>query len=330
MHKKISLNKVALVLFVLGIISNLGNLFLSHIAFRKAEQAYREINCPSTILYSDRVIKTWRIVDLNDYTNVAQNYKKQCLQFQAALDLEVDGKMSEAIVAYNNFLIRYGFRAGNPLVEAAQQRIKTIFQFSTPKALEQQKLCDNFNLLEDSDLIPEGFNWASLYLDCARMLAEQKSPKANFIYEKFVAAHPNHPLVPQAKAEWAQSMIVTNKGQEAGKLPPLGEFGRAKDGTTTLMITNESPLPIRIFLDGPESRVEELERCPSCRKYSLRPSSCSGQGTTGTYKINPGQYDVLVRFLDGERVVPYEGNWEFKANTIHGHCFFIVLGFQKD
>lgn len=327
--KRISLKKLALALLALGLASNLGSLILGHFAFQKAKRAYQEVNCPLTILHSERVIKAWRIIRIGNYTATAQDYKKQCVRFQAALDLEADGRTSEAIVAYNNFLIRYEFIEGNLLAKSARERIKTLFEFSRPKALEKQELCESFNLLESSDLIPKNSDWAPLYLSCARMLAKEDFFKASLIYEKFVAAYPNHSLVSQAKTEWADLMVVaTQKAEEAGELPPVKQSGRTKDGKTILVITNESPLPMRIFLSGPDSRVEELGRCSSCFKHFVSPKSCSGKGTTGTYTISPGQYDVVTQHLDGEYVTPFRGTWELKASAIHSSCFFIVTKYK--
>lgn len=322
-HRELPVDKIAIAVSLLAVACSFGSLLLDRFTYQKAEQAYREANCPVAILRFNRIIKAWRIVDMGNHVDVAQRHKSECDRFQAALDREAAGEISAAIVAYNNFIIRYGTRTGNPLVKAARDRVKSLFKFSNPKALANQELCGNFSAVEENALIPEEPSWAPLYLSCARMLANQEPLKANPIYENLVKKYPDSPLVSEAKAEWARSMLATT--EEAEKLPPVRRVGLASNKLSILEIRNESPLPMRLFLSGPEGSVEEIERCPSCiKQFAKFPDICPEKGPVERYELKPGSYRVLTQPFNGEHVIPYKGIWELKAGTIYSTCFFIV------
>ena len=322
-RKEFPVDKIAIAVSVLAVTCSFGSLLLDRLTYQKAEQAYQQAHCPVAILRFNRIIKAWRIVDMGNHIDIAQRHRSECIRYQAALDLEAAGEISAAIVAYNNFIIRYGTRIGNPLVKAARDRVKSLFKFSNPKALGNQELCGNLSAVEENALIPEDPSWAPLYLSCARMLANQEPLKANPIYENFVKKYPDSPLVSEAKAEWARSMLATT--EEAEKLPPVRRVGLASNKLSILEIRNEGPLPMRLFLSGSEDRVEEIERCPSCvKQFAKVPDICPEKGPVERYELKPGSYRVLTQRVSGEYVIPYKGIWELKAGTIYSTCFFIV------
>ncbi len=89
---------------------------------------------------------------------------------------------------------------------------------------------------------------------------------------------------------------------------------------------NSSPNGIRIAFTGTESRVEEIELCKNCIKYTPQnvPTFCSEQGITKTYTLKPGKYKILVLSNDGSRVNPYKGNWDLESGGFYPNCFYII------
>jgi hypothetical protein len=212
------------------------------------------------------------------------------------------------------------------LVNAARDRVKSLFEKNKPAKLATPELCDNLNQLS-SNLIPQpNTNLPPLYVACAEEYASLKAyDKASRMYESFLDKYPKHSLASQVKSAWARTLVAQAKEEGAGNLPAPERSGSNGGGPPVVTIRNDSPEPMRIVFSGSEGRIEELEKCSSCEKYLGKgPESCPNQGPVGRYALKPGDYDVVVKAIDNQRVSPFKGTWSMDSGWTYTNCFYII------
>lgn len=292
--------------------------------YNKGHEAYRRVDCTVASNYFDRVINGWRIVDFGGLATRAQQEKSECLAFKPVLEQEQKGNLGQALVAYNGFLSDY--KADSELVDAARDRVKSLFAKNKPEKLATKSLCDNLKRLQP-DLIPESeTTLPPLHFACGETYTNLKDyNKAAVIYESFLDTYPDHALAPQAKTAWAKTLVAQAKQEGAGNLPAPQRTGSTGGGPPVVTIRNDSPEPMRIVFSGPEGRIEELEACPTCQKYvGQGPKSCPNQGPVGNYTLKAGEYDVVVKSRGDKLVRPFKGTWSMNTGWTYTNCFYIV------
>jgi hypothetical protein len=317
-------NTLLLVLAVAAVGYSSVRFFLDRSDYSKGNEAYRRVNCSVATGYFDRVINGWRIADIGGYASLAQQEKSECLAFKPAFDQEQAGEISPAIIAYKNFISNH--QTDSFLVNAARDRVKSLFEKTKPETLATPKLCDNLSQLK-TDLIPQpDQTLPPLYFACAEKYASVKAyDKATAMSESFLNDYPQHALAPQVKAAWAKSLVAQAKEEGAGDLPAPQRSSSTAGGSPTVTIRNDSPEPMRIVFSGPEGRIEELEGCTTCQEYAgTGPESCPNQGPVGEYALQPGEYDVVVKSTGSKRVNPFKGTWTMNAGSTYTNCFYIV------
>ncbi len=65
-------------------------------------------------------------------------------------------------------------------------------------------------------------------------------------------------------------------------------------------------------------KFEEIGTCRDCVKVVNKPPKlCPHKRPVGRYTLEPGQYDVAVKFTadDGNPVNPWAGNWSLEAGA---------------
>jgi tetratricopeptide (TPR) repeat protein len=191
---------------------------------------------------------------------------------------------------------------------------------TNPIACTESESIKNSIIARRNDLIP------SLYYHCGQTYEQHKDwEKAKTMYEGFLAGYPGHILAVDVEAGLARSIVALAQDSSAGSIPEPEVSGSTGSAQTEVIIQNYSPERIRIVFSGPDSRVEELEACPTCGKYSLfGPAYCPEGGPVGHYTLTPGQYEVVVESLSATETTPWTGNWSLVSGDQYSSCFVIV------
>lgn len=92
-----------------------------------------------------------------------------------------------------------------------------------------------------------------------------------------------------------------------------------------MVIQNDSPEKMQIIFSGPQPRFEELAPCADCQTYTTSniPEFCPEQGPVGTYTLEPGTYEVVVKSVGGVSVTPFTGTWTLQDGSEYFNCFYI-------
>jgi hypothetical protein len=119
--------------------------------------------------------------------------------------------------------------------------------------------------------------------------------------------------------------VADAKASGAGEIAAPERSGSTDSASTLVVIQNDSPERLRLVFSGPEARIEELETCGACARYSLvGPAFCPEKGPIGRYTLQPGEYEVLVEAISDEGVTPFTGTWPLGEGGEYYTCFFIV------
>lgn len=191
---------------------------------------------------------------------------------------------------------------------------------ANPFSCEETEALKNSVIAQRNDFMP------TLYYQCGRT-SEKNADWVNAIaaYEKFLAEYPNHALATDVETALARSIVTQSQANSAGEIPAPERSGTTGSQLTEVVIQNDSPERLRIVFSGPEARVEELEACPTCMKYTgTGPLYCPELGPIGRYTLMPGQYDVVVQAISDSGVTPWTGKWDLSTGDEYSQCFYIV------
>ncbi len=301
------------------------NSLLLHWHYQKGNHAYEQADCQSAIPELDKAINQGGAIDFNDNKDRAKAQKSECLKLQTALQKEAKAQLLPALLDYNNFVKAH---PRSPLVETAKIHSQELFSPNNLPSLAQHTICSNIITFVERELIPNTEEVIpALYKNCGQNYAKAKQyDQAMTMYETFLKEYPNHSFVATIKKDLGTIMIADARQKGAGQLPPAVPSGLTIDGTTTVQIRNESPYPLRIVLNGPESQFQEIPACKDCQKRSASAEleSCPNQGPVINLTLKPGNYDIVAKSIVGENVNPYVGNWTLGKGYQYDNCFFIV------
>ena len=207
--------------------------------------------------------------------------------------------------------------------------MRHLFQKAKIDSLASLNVCDRLGVIASSKLLPKSDDHLQLlYVKCGKVYEENKSyERANFIYEKFLKEYPKHPLTENVKQSLARTTVADIRGRGARHIESPGRTGTTADGSTVIEIENTSPAKMRIIFSEPTYKFEEIGTCRDCVKVVNKPPKlCPHKGSVGRYTLEPGQYDVAVKFTadDGNPVNPWAGNWSLEAGAEYKSCFFII------
>jgi tetratricopeptide (TPR) repeat protein len=236
------------------------------------------------------------------YSNCGQAYDTE----QAYLD---------SFAMYKALLINY---PDHPLASSAETAF--LYNLST---CERYQALEKTNIAERADFFPR------LFYACGKAYtASQDYRQAIGMFEQFQSAYPGHSLASEVEAALAQAIVAEAKTSNVAEIPEPERTGFTSAGNTVVIIQNDSPEQLRIAFSGPESRIEELDACDSCKNYSIvGPVFCPEEGPIGRYALAPGEYDVVVEAIGDRGVTPFKGEWALGSGDEYFSCFFIVTTF---
>jgi hypothetical protein len=146
------------------------------------------------------------------------------------------------------------------------------------------------------------------------------------IYQRFVTAYPNHPDFATVEAQLAKAAVAEARAAGAGEIaPPMAVGDGSGSGAAVVVIQNDSREELSLVFSGPDARFETLAPCAECEDYvGSGPEFCPELGPIGTYEVPPGTYDVVVKSISDEGVIPFTGSWELAAGEEYYSCFFLI------
>jgi hypothetical protein len=291
--------------------------------FEPGMKAYTAGKCEQAIADFNEVIGD-RKPD-TDTDTVAQSIAKreECQIYRAFLTNV--GKPVELLGSASEFAQKY---PNSALLEAIRQSTNLNLDPNQVKSWAGTTACQKMDAIEKANLIPQNDRTLpELYQHCGDLLVSQKqAAQGAGLYEQFLHKFPKHSAEAAVKKAYAAVLVSEAKAKGSGTIAAPGQSGVTADGSTEVTIQNDSQVPMRIVFSGPTPRVEELPRCKDCQSYTTEnaPSACPEKGPIGTYVLNPGDYEVLVKSYGGQFVRPFTGNWGLNAGTAYKHCFYIV------
>ncbi len=177
---------------------------VDRINYNKGHYAYIQADCISAINHFDSVINGWRLFDVGEFSSLAQQEKTECPKFQEAVDKQQAGELSDAIIAYADFV--YNFKNGL-LVNTAYKRGATIFKQTQPSVLATPKLCGSINyILENGIITNKDDSLPPFYLACGQAYEKIGDHENSYaMYELLLNEYPNHSV-----ANEAESLLLIN------------------------------------------------------------------------------------------------------------------------
>lgn len=330
--------------------------------FEAAVQAYEAGDC-------NQAIAGFKSFDGNPEV---EKVRRQCRDYQA-IDPATQ-KPSEALAKAMQFLKAHPSNAfsstrkeaslGNPLDSGLKQQFNAHLKPDRITDWLSMEVCQELKptqtllpvdlLLETSSILPQSEeSLPRLYHSCGNFLVASKEVSAGIaLFELFLNKFPKHPYLNSVKRDHAMALIQDAKRTPTGEIPAPIATDTTNDGSTQLVVRNDSPHALRIVFAGPTSQVEEIPACKDCKDYTqaTAPSSCPNKGPVKTYKLEPGGYQVLVKAISSKNwdasklgvkeltqaelkqstevagVRPFTGDWSFGMGQKYQSCFFLIRG----
>ncbi|HEY9074992.1 MAG TPA: hypothetical protein VIO61_00515 [Anaerolineaceae bacterium] len=187
--------------------------------------------------------------------------------------------------------------------------------------------CQNLSALREILPAASKASWMpDLYRSCAQSAEKEGDYNgAVTLYDAFLADYPAHPAAAQVKEALAKAIIAGAKRSGASTLPDPTRSGAASSGTSVIVVRNDAPVRLRIAISGPETRIEEMDACATCQKYTgIGPLTCPNKGPVARYTVKPGEYAVVVQSISDGKVTPFSGTWKLTSGQEYSSCFYIV------
>lgn len=260
----------------------------------------------------------------SDVALQAQAELQECNELLEADRAGAEGRPAEALLGYSAFLQRY---PDGPLALPALGRAQTLSDQSAAEDLASLELCASFDTLrEQAILADDPAILPPLMLACgAAYEADENFSEALVTYDRVRGEFPDY-NPDEVQLALARAAVAEARALGAGGLPApqaVGSSGEA-GGQVTVVIQNDSPERLRIVFSGPDVRVEELGACEECARFTSDDiEACPELGPVGRYVLAPGDYDVVVKSVEGQ-VNPFQGSWTLESGQEYNSCFFIV------
>ena len=105
----------------------------------------------------------------------------------------------------------------------------------------------------------------------------------------------------------------------------LGEWpAQALNGQGEVLIANQSPYDMTIFLDGPVAETMSIPACVDCVVYDspAQFEGCRNDTPVDTVTLPPGNYRVEITWA-GE-ALPAAGHWTIVPDAFYGSCWYVT------
>lgn len=291
-------------------------------SYNNGTQAYKQANCDLALFELNKFLELSSVDEAYEQLSRAKTIKSECNLLNSISIQEQSGKPALGLAASAEFVQLYPHSS---LIDPLRQKTTALLAQHKVNALAQRSSCEKLEALIKTNLIPPS-NQPHFYQACGQVFEKNGMySQATAFYEQFLDQFPNHQLTTDVKQDYAQALYDEAQAKGAGTIPPPRQSGSTGDGSTVVEIRNDSPENMRIVFGGPTPRVEELEPCQSCEKFTgAPPITCPSKGPVGRYIVDPGDYQIIVKSISNSTVTPYTGDWSLAANTRYLNCFYIV------
>ncbi|MCL4263017.1 MAG: tetratricopeptide repeat protein [Anaerolineae bacterium] len=260
----------------------------------------------------------------DDIKNPALMHIATCTRFEQLVASQNGGDVAGALVGYDDLMKDY---SSSPLQPTIENQAKTVFT-AAPAQVANLTTCDRLDsYLTRSWLPDQETNLPLYYQACGQAYtAAGDYTSAVEVYQRFVTAYPNHPDYGNVEAQMAKAAVAEARAAGAGEIAPPTAVGNGSgSGPAVVVIQNDSREELSLVFSGPEARFETLEPCAECQDYfGSGPEFCPELGPIGTYEVPPGTYDVVVKSISDEGVIPFTGVWDLTAGEEYYSCFFLI------
>ena len=208
--------------------------------YKKGHQAYQQFDCAEAINYYEKALNTSNWFKYGDTYSLAGPEKSECAAFLEGENKQQSEDFSGALIAFNSFMTNF---AASPLVEVARNKVESIFNENEPGNFVNEELCKQIDQLLLNDLVPQpDANLPGVYFACGQQYEKTEIYwEAIDFYEQFLSGYPDHPLASEVKSALLRSIVANAKMNGAGNLPTPERSGATDDGSTVVVIRNESP-----------------------------------------------------------------------------------------
>jgi hypothetical protein len=292
--------------------------------FNAGEQAYLKADCAAALEPLRKAARGEPGTRDSDVARKAQARLQECEALVAATDLAKQNKPADAVIRYSDFITKY---VNSPLKATALSSSQTLVKNTKPNDLATDSVCQRLTPLAAQQIIatPAETMPPLLYACGQNYEAAKKFSEAVLFYGRLRREYPNHSLAKDAQTAFARATIAEAQAMGAGALPPPQARSGSAGTQVTVVIRNDSPEPLSIVFSGPDVRVEELEACATCVRFTgTGPSACPDKGPVGRYVLKPGSYDVVVKTSSGRNVTPFRGTWNLDRPQEYSSCFYLV------
>ena len=185
--------------------------FIDRINYNNGHQAYMEADCAAATNHFNSIINGWRIVDIGGYPALAEQEIGDCEPFQAAVNKQLAGDFSAALIAYMEFM---NYSPGSVLAGHARIRGSSLFVQVQPSALANLDTCEKINVLLEKNIIPQSAV-PPFYLACGKVYDTSdlydKDVRSLSLYEAILTAYSYSSSVPEAEAALLANGLACNQ-----------------------------------------------------------------------------------------------------------------------
>ena len=289
--------------------------------YKAGHEAYLAADCSAAIVPLRKAAD-----GSGDTATQAEAELEECMALLKGSDLVAGGSLSDGLLAYSEFLVKYG---NGPLGAAALSSGREAIANGAPEDVAAVEVCDALSSLEDQGFVAAADEALPPLLYACGQAYEASSAYSDAIavLGRFLTSYPDHALTDSVKDAFARVTVADAKAAGAGSLPDPNHVGPSEGGgdLATVVIQNSSPESMGIVFSGPDTRVEKLESCPTCETYTnIGPAECPDAGPVGTYVVEPGDYEVVVTATSTSDVTPFHGTWTLSAGEEYSSCFYVV------
>lgn len=158
----------------------------------------------------------------------------------------------------------------------------------------------------------------------------QQLDRAQRLYEQGQQQYPQSNLWTSALA---RVTVAEVRAEGARQITPAQRVGSTGDGSSVIRIKNSAPRQMKVALSGPTPKFETIPPCEGCQKYHRQgPKLCPDKGTTLEIPLEPGQYDLSIKYTEegNEKIASGVGNWQLQAGARYSSCFMIVTDLEEE
>lgn len=268
-------------------------------------------------------------IGIVDRSTMAGKLLAECEAFQVGADHESSGRYGEALAAYADFGELYPSSGLN--TRQIPMRVGVVLGREPISNLAGEDVCDRLGLLWDKGLLDRPSEQVPEFLFYCGKTYQGIGERENALdyYYTLLGGFPEHPLAEDAIGPIAEIEIALAEAGGAGSISQPQRSGSAPAGVAVYEVQNASLERLEIFMTGPESIIEEIPPCPSCREVPAGGEEyfeCPAYGPTRRLTLDPGRYTVLVKSISDEAITPYRGSWTFQSGSEYSECYFVVTG----